>query len=228
MSHPRRGFILLFGTRPIITTDAAAGAVETICPQCSRQSRLTGKKYRQWFTLFFIPIFPVSGAKLFSQCSLCGAQFPVPVKELASRVATADKQQAQRAIAMYNSLRNSPANSVTLNELMALYASMGEYDQAISAAGEFGQALNNSEQCMTTLGRVYLAKNQHAEALRWLDAATARNPDLGEAHHFKAVAHLTKTPPELNQAIAAARAARSGGYPEAEELLREAEQRAKG
>lgn len=183
--------------------------------------------YRVWFTLFFIPVFPVSGAKHFSKCDACGSEFPVPVGELASRVANADREQSQRAIAMYNSLRNSPANSVTLNELMTLYASMGEYDQAISAASEFTQALHNSEQCMTTLGRVYLVKNQHREAIRWLEAAVARNPALGEAQYFLGVAHLTNQPPDPGNAIVAARAARAAGYPRADELLREAEARAR-
>ena len=122
---------------------------------------MRGKSFRNWFTLFFIPVFPISGRQEISECPACSSQFPVPVRELAGRVASVGREQQQRAIAMYNSLRNSPANSVTLNELMALYASLGEFDQAIGAAGEFTQALHNSEQCMTTLGRVYLAKNMH-------------------------------------------------------------------
>ena len=80
---------------------------------------------------------------------------------------------------------------------------------------------------MTTLGRVYLAKNDFAEAVKWFDAAAARNPSLGEAHYFKGVAHLTSDPPEYDKAVAAARAARSAGYPNAEQLLKEAEARAR-
>jgi len=143
-------------------------------------------------------------------------------------VAASDRQQSQRAISMYNSLRNSPANSVTLNELMALYASMNEFDQAISAAREFSEALNNSEQCMTTLGRIYLAKNDFENALKWLEMATARNPELGEAQYFLGVAYLTKEQPDFTKANAAARAARAAGYPHGDELLRQAESRARG
>jgi tetratricopeptide (TPR) repeat protein len=228
MAHRRRrGFILLFGTRPIVRDDPAAPVVKTICPNCSRLSEMTGKTYRTWFTLFFIPVFPVSAAQPLSQCSACGSKFPVSTHELSGRVDSAEREQSSRAIAMYNSLRNSPANSVTLNELMALYASLGEYDQAISAAGQFPAALNNSEQCMTTLGRVYLAKNDHASALQWFDAAIAQNPHLGEAHYYKAVAHLTSTPPDVDQAIASARAARSAGHANADELLQQAQEKAR-
>jgi tetratricopeptide (TPR) repeat protein len=223
----RSGFILLFGTRSIISSDATVDPVEAVCPRCGQRAQIVGKVYRPWFTLFFIPVFPVGGAKRFSQCSQCGAQFPVEARQLGRQVAAADQQQMQRAIALYNSLRNSPGNSVTLNELMTMYASIGEYDQAISAARDFPQALDASEQCMVTLGRVYLAKNEHGEAIGWFDRAIARNPALAEAHYFRGVAHLTASPPNYEAAAASARAARSNGYPDADQLVREAESRAR-
>jgi tetratricopeptide (TPR) repeat protein len=223
----RRGFILLFGTRPIVSDDPAGGSVNAVCPRCGQRADIVAKSVRNWFTLFFIPVFPVSGSRRFSQCSHCGAQFPVEARQLGQHVAAAEREQSQRAIALYNSLRNSPANSITLNELMTLYASMGEFEQAISAARDFPQALHSSEQCMTTLGRVYLAKDDHAEAIRWLDEAIARNGSLGEAQYFKGVAYLTGTPPDYDRAVAAARAARNAGYGGAEQLLREAESRAR-
>jgi len=221
-----RGFIILFGSRAIVANESAA-PVQTRCPRCGQQASLVGKSYRNWFTLFFLPVVPVSGRTQFCQCAACGAQFQVPADELRQRLAEADRQQNQQAITLYNSMRSSPANSVTLNELMTAYASMNEFDQAISAAGEFPQALHASEQCMTTLGRVYLAKNQHNDALQWFDAAVARNPSLGEAQYYKAVAHLLTTPPDTQRAIAAARAARSAGFANAEALLREAEEKAR-
>jgi tetratricopeptide (TPR) repeat protein len=223
----RRGFIILFGTRPIISDDHDAAPVNAICPRCGQRTSIVGKSVRSWFTLFVIPVFPVSGARPFSQCSNCGAQFPVQARQLGQQVAAAEREQSQRAIGLYNSLRNSPANSITLNELMNLYASMNEFDQAIAAAREFTAALHNSEQCMVTLGRVYLAKNDHPESVRWLDEALKRNESLGEAHYYKGVAHLTGNPPDYDRAVASARAARNADYPGAEQLLREAESRAR-
>ena len=224
----RRGFILLFGTRAIESNDSAAPPVRTVCPNCSQSADIVGKSYRQWFTVFFIPVFPISGSTRFSQCANCGATFQLSAADLQRNVSDAQQEQSQRTIALYNSLRNSPANSVTLNELMTLYAGLGEFDQAVGAAGQFPDALNNSEQCMTTLGRVYLAQNKHADAIGWFDAALARNDMLGEAHFHKAVAHLTSTPPDYQRAIASARAARSSGFPNADQLLREAEAKARG
>ncbi len=147
----------------------------------------------------------------------------MPPEQFAGAAAKADAMQTQRAISMYNSLRSSPANSVTLNELMQLYGSLGEYSQAVSAAADFPQALNNSEQCMVTLARVYLSQNEHAAALQWLDSALARNADLPEAYYFKAVAHLRGTPSDPDKALAAAKQARKGEYPGAGELIQEIE-----
>ncbi len=104
-------------------------------------------------------------------------------------------------------MRSSPLNSVALNQLMTMYATMKEFDQAASAARDFPQALQASEQCMSTLGRVYLGMNRHDEALRWFDEAIARNPQLGEAQYYKALTHLLTEPPQVERAIAAARAA---------------------
>lgn len=188
---------------------------------------MVAKQYRHWFTLFFIPIFPISKATPFCQCSKCQAHFQIPAGELRGRVAATDENQAREAIALYNSLRSSPLNSVALNQLMTMYATMKEYDQAASAARDFPQALQASEQCMSTLGRVYLGMNRHDEALRWFDEATARNPQLGEAQYYKALTHLLTEAPQFERAIAAARAARSAGYPNADALLRDAETRAR-
>jgi tetratricopeptide (TPR) repeat protein len=225
--HQRPGFILLFGSRSI-SSDEGGPPVETVCPNCRQPAHIYGKSFRTWFTVFFLPVFPIGGRQRFSECANCRAQFPVPVEELRRNVASSEQQQNQQAIGLYNSLRASPANSITLNQLMLTYAGMKEYDQAISAAGEFPDALNASEQCMATLGRVYLAAERRDEAVRWLDAAIARNPSLGEAHYYKAVAHLTGTPPNYAAALAAARQARNLGVPNADALLHEAEGKARG
>jgi len=226
--NKRGGFILLFGSKTVVTRDAGAAPVHTVCPRCSRETDIVGKHYRTWFTIFFLPVFPISRARPFSECSGCGAQFPVTPDQLQSRLTQNEQAQSQEAIGLYNSLRASPANSITLNQLMMMYASMKEYDQAIGAAADFPQALHNSEQCMTTLARVYLARNDIDNAMQWFEAAIARNPQLGEAQYYKAVAHLMRTPPEPQKAVACARAARNAGYANADELLKDTESKARG
>jgi tetratricopeptide (TPR) repeat protein len=218
----RGGFILLFGSKRVMSNETGE-AVDARCPRCGATGSLKGIRVRQWFTIFFCPLFPLGSGQRFTQCTKCNASFAMPPEQFAGAAAKADAVQTQRSITMYNSLRNSPANSVTLNELMQLYGSLGEYKQAVSAAADFPVALNNSEQCMVTLGRVYVSQNDYAAALRWFDAALARNPDLPEAQFYKAVAHLRGTPSDPAKAIAAARMARKADYPGAGELIAEAE-----
>jgi len=223
----RPAFILLFGSRQVVSDDPSAEPVETLCPRCSQVATIVGKTYRTWFTLFFLPVFPMSKSVPFTQCTACGGQFPVTVDDLRRGLAQSEQRSNQEAITLYNSLRASPANSITLNQLMLMYASMNEYDQAISAAREFPEALNSSEQCMSTLGRVYLAAEKRPEALQWFNAALARNSQLGEAHYYKAIAYLTSTPPDPSSAITSARAARNAGFPNSEAVLKEAEGKAR-
>jgi tetratricopeptide (TPR) repeat protein len=180
------------------------------------------------FTLFFVPLFPIGARRPLCECQNCHAQFRGTAEDLMKKTDSAQQGQMQRAIQLYNSMRASPANSVTLNNLMLLYFQLGEFDQAVSAAREFPDALNASEQCMTTLGRVLMEQKKQAEAIQWFDVAIARNPMLGEAAYCKAVALMSLMPPDLAGAEAAARSARTAGVPEAEALLREIEKRQRG
>jgi tetratricopeptide (TPR) repeat protein len=227
VTDPRRGaFIILFGTRNVVS-DEGASATAT-CPRCSQETSFANKSARRWFTLFFLPVFPVGAKWAFCECGNCRAQFRVSAHELGRKTAAAYQQQTERAIQLYNSMRASPANSVTLNNLMLLYFQLGEFGQAVSAAGEFPEALNASEQCMTTLGRVLMEHKRQTDAIKWFDAAIARNPMLGEAAYCKAVALMSLTPPDLTGAEAAARAARTAGVAEADGLMREIEKRQRG
>ena len=219
--RPRRGFFILFGARTLISRDHSAEPVRAICPQCHRETDLVGKSHRTWFTIFFLPVFPISRSTPFTQCSACHGQFPVTPEQIRGSLSHNEQVQSQEAIGLYNSLRASPANCITLNQLMLSYAAMKEYGQAISAAADFPQALHNSEQCMTTLARVYLGQGDFDNAMKWFDAAINRNAHLAEAHYYKAIGHMMKTPPETEKATTAARAARNAGHPGAEQLLAE-------
>ncbi len=215
----------MFGSRNVFRNTGEV--VQSICPRCNQLANFQGKSYRTWFTLFFIPIFPVSGQKTFCECSNCRGQFKLTLEQLKARLQQSQQASMQQSIQMYNSLRASPANSVTLNNLMLLYLQLHEYDQAISAANEFQTALNASEQCMSTLGRVLIEQKRFPEAIRWFDAALARNSTLGEAAYCKAIAMMSLQPPDLAGAAAAGRMARTAGFPGADGLLREIDNRSR-
>jgi predicted Zn-dependent protease len=222
----RRGFIILFGTKGVVTNDGVRSPGR--CPRCGRDGTLVGKRVRRWFTLFFVPLFPVDGGQTFTQCGQCRASFNGTPRQVAGTVARAEARQTQRAITLYNGLRASPSNSVTLNELMLLHLAEGRPADAVNAAADFPDAVNASEQCMVTLGRAYLAVGQPGEAAKWFDDALSRNPESSEAHFHRAAACLVASPPDLERAIASARAARRTDYPGAAELLATVEAQARG
>ncbi len=225
----RRGFVLLFGSKTVVSADPAAATPRgAACPRCGRTGTLAGQRARPWFTAFLIPLFPIGGGRRFTRCRACGTSFAAPPEQIARAASRSDAQQVRRGITLYNSLRASPGNSVTLQELMTLYLSIGEPAQAVGAAADFPDALNASEQCMTTLGRAYLAAGAAAEAIGWLDSAVARDPAAGEARFQRATAYLSLTPPQAEPAAADAWVARNAGHPGAAEVLRRAEALAAG
>jgi tetratricopeptide (TPR) repeat protein len=222
------GFIFLVGTRNIISGGGTTATA--VCPRCGREGDFQNRSMRTWVTFFMIPLFPVSGKQPMCQCSICKARFKGSAEQMQKSPAGFPVQQpsqTQRAIQMYNSLRPSPANSVTLNNLLLLYLQMGELDQAVSAAHQFPDALNASEQCMTSLGRVLLEQGDRPTAIQWFEAAINRNPMLGEAQYCKAITLMGMEPPNLTEAMTAARAARTAGLPEADVLIKELENRAR-
>jgi len=218
---PRRGFIILFGWRGIISSDSRP-PVDTICPSCRQSVRMYGKSHRKWFTLFFCPIFPVSGKTTFTECSHCRAQFRLDIDELRHRLATPDPRLYQNAIGLYNTLRQSPRDSALLNQVLEAYAQIGDYNEALSAGRHFPDALNESAQCLTTYAKIHLAAGNAPEAINYLQQAIAKNPSLAEAHYFLAIARLSSTPPDKPAAIASARTAQSLGHPDAPALLQRA------
>jgi len=42
------------------------------CPLCGRETMHVIISRRTWFTLFFLPIFPVSGKRTIARCQVCG------------------------------------------------------------------------------------------------------------------------------------------------------------
>ena len=61
--------IILFGTRQRRTS---LGVVMLLCQHCQRPSAHAVFRVRSWFTLFFIPLFPIS-TKYGTACPMCGA-----------------------------------------------------------------------------------------------------------------------------------------------------------
>jgi hypothetical protein len=71
--------IILFGERGL-TSRLDSGTF--YCPQCDGERRYTLNQVRPWFTLYFIPIFPVGSADRFVECQSCGGKFVEDILEM--------------------------------------------------------------------------------------------------------------------------------------------------
>src|SRR2546421_6382901 len=218
----RRGFIIFFGWRKL-TSQRPEPSVNTVCPSCRQQSNIVAMQGRDWFTLFFIPVLPLSSAKPFVKCTNCKTCFDMDIEQFRRKASIPDERAWQQSIALYNTLRESPRDSVLLNRLLEMYAGMREFDEALAAGRHFPDALNDSAQCLTTYGKVNLAAGKTVEAMKYLQMALEKNKAMGEAHFYMAVAQLSSTPPNPDAAIPSARLAAINGYPNTAQFIRQAE-----
>jgi len=46
------------------------------CGFCGRETLMKEFKKQNYFTFFFIPLFPISKSKAYRQCQLCGSIYP--------------------------------------------------------------------------------------------------------------------------------------------------------
>lgn len=70
---------IIFGTRGRVSNSSDGEVLHHACPRCSCD--LESKDLKQWFTLFFIPIFPVNTIESFYQCNGCGATYTKSAKQ---------------------------------------------------------------------------------------------------------------------------------------------------
>lgn len=64
----------------------AIGGGRFFCPGCRQERPYTHKKMSRYFTLFFIPLFPISELARFVECDDCMGTFDEEVLELAERI----------------------------------------------------------------------------------------------------------------------------------------------
>jgi hypothetical protein len=70
--------MIIWGLR---TRGKTLGQVQLTCPNCHRPAMTGLGQSRRWFTLFFIPIFPISGSTTTAVCGLCGYRYQVDTKQ---------------------------------------------------------------------------------------------------------------------------------------------------
>lgn len=68
--------IIVYGTKNKIKNLGIVGKYE--CSRCNNISDLQFMSSQQWFTLFWILIFPISKKQEFMQCPICHLNYQVP------------------------------------------------------------------------------------------------------------------------------------------------------
>lgn len=63
---------IIFGTK-VRTQDVGEG--EFFCPSCQKQRRYVRKKAKNYFALYFVPLFPVGDAGEIIECQHCGRSY---------------------------------------------------------------------------------------------------------------------------------------------------------
>ncbi len=71
--------MIIFGSRNRIT-DLDQGTFA--CPRCQTNQRFQRRLSRRWFTLYFMPIFPVESGTEFVECGLCASAWKPSVLQL--------------------------------------------------------------------------------------------------------------------------------------------------
>ena len=154
----RRGFIIIFGSR-IVSTRERASEIQSRCPNCGEDdARLIGRARRRWFTLFFIPIFPMetaANARRISQCRECKQMFDVPIEQFSRRRAgSRSGNEFADAISLYNELGERPDDGKLMLELLKAYEQLNEPGEAESAARRYPKAVAAEPQCAVVLERM--------------------------------------------------------------------------
>ncbi|RJO69935.1 zinc-ribbon domain-containing protein [Nocardia panacis] len=85
--------MLIWGWRRYVRTMAM---LTLLCGNCHNPAAHALREYVTKFTLFFIPLFPVS-TKYDLQCTFCGAQVQVPKQDVAGLMHQANGQAAPQA-----------------------------------------------------------------------------------------------------------------------------------
>lgn len=71
---------LIFGTQGVKRIAKEEPVLGRMCPSCG-SGDLEPKTYRNWFTLFFIPVFPISSGRLIYECNQCGSNFNEGIRD---------------------------------------------------------------------------------------------------------------------------------------------------
>ncbi|MFI6874170.1 zinc-ribbon domain-containing protein [Streptomyces sp. NPDC050400] len=90
--------MIIFGTRGVVYQLAM---LTLVCGGCGNPAAHSLRKYVTKFTLFFVPLFPIS-TKYRTQCTFCGTEHQLPREQAEAMLAQAAAPQADPAQQPHN------------------------------------------------------------------------------------------------------------------------------
>ncbi len=61
-----------FAILGVVPKERIVGQEMIACHICGRETMQQIVEARHWFTFFFVPLFPVSGKRVYRRCTTCG------------------------------------------------------------------------------------------------------------------------------------------------------------
>ena len=159
---------LIFGSQSI---NKVMGQQVYRCSRCERQSYHTIVRSRSWFTLYFIPLIPISKMTL-STCTLCGYQTLIDTAR-----ADAWFQQAQSGAA--------PQAPQQLMEQGRTLTRAGRYMEAIAIYDQVIQHTPNNPEAHYCKGEALYGLGRYQEAILAYDRAIQIAPQVPHAYYSK-------------------------------------------
>jgi tetratricopeptide (TPR) repeat protein len=224
--------LIFFGSSPKVRTVDPNGA-RLRCPSCGVDSKFVEKQVVTYFTLYFIPIFPMHRGEKFVECEYCHSRFMTPLAdfqaaEAEQREESARQESARQAAAqqgeaeveeLLRTWRQQPDDRVALCRLLDLLAAQGRYHRLDELEGEIRARHGGDADVLLRLAHAAYALKRYDQAIRDYEALLAANPYRGDARFYLASSYWSLEPPDWDRALEHMRIATDMGFQPAVEAL---------
>ncbi len=166
---------IIFGSR---ANNKVLGQREYLCSRCQRQGYHAIVRSSRWFTLYFIPIFPV-GKSTTSRCNLCGYQ-----EKINNEQADGWFSQAQGG-AVPQTIQAPQKTPQQLMEEGLSLTRTGRYAEAIAIYDQVLQYTPNDPNAYFSKGEALYNIGRYQEAIVAYDRAAQIAPQVPHAYYSK-------------------------------------------
>lgn len=139
------------------------------CEFCNRDAKLTSYDTREWFSVFFIPLIPMTKYRIMEQCSSCRRHRRLPQQEF--------QQQLDEQIAPFRAaIQASPTDALAHEKLILALSGFRMLNEAEAAARAAVAALPQNSILNRITGDILWMKGDLGGAAAFLRRATNLDP----------------------------------------------------